>query len=93
MATSLGPFVDCTSNQVRASALNLSRSLAATNGVQADAYLELLTPKRASLLKESAALAREILSDFTGVSYEELAVEISVCALPQDLGLWIQVSD
>ncbi|KAL2043781.1 hypothetical protein N7G274_003300 [Stereocaulon virgatum] len=62
VATTLGPFVDCTSNQ-------------------ADAYLELLTPKRTSLLKKSAALAREILSDFTGVSYEELAVEISMVNL------------
>ncbi|KAK3167554.1 hypothetical protein OEA41_010681 [Lepraria neglecta] len=62
VATELGPFVDCTSNQ-------------------ADSYLELLNLQRAALLKNSAALGREILSDFPGVSYEELAVEISMVSL------------
>ncbi|KAL2049489.1 hypothetical protein ABVK25_010284 [Lepraria finkii] len=72
VATELGPFVDCTSNQ-------------------ADSYLELLNPQRAALLKNSAALGREILSDFPGVSYEELAVEISVCAPPAILrSLWFR---
>ncbi|KAL9610233.1 MAG: hypothetical protein Q9167_005055 [Letrouitia subvulpina] len=48
---------------------------------QADSYLELLNPQRAALLKKSAALAREITSDFPGVPFEKLAVEISMISV------------
>ncbi|KAL9043387.1 MAG: hypothetical protein Q9214_003426 [Letrouitia sp. 1 TL-2023] len=49
-----------------------------SNARRADSYLELLNPQRAALLKKSAALAQEIKSDFPGVPFEKLAVEISV---------------
>ena len=53
---------------------------------QADAYLELLTPPRAALLKKSAALARQLHSQsiYRDVTYEELAVEIAVRPPHQD---------
>ena len=47
-------------------------------GFQADAYFELLKPQRAALLKKSAALARHLLSEYRDVTFEELALEISV---------------
>ncbi|KAL9120198.1 MAG: hypothetical protein Q9187_003252 [Circinaria calcarea] len=59
VATDLGPFVDCTSNQ-------------------GDTYFELLKPERAALLKKSAALGRQMQSEYPNVTFEELAVEISV---------------
>ncbi|MCJ1404225.1 hypothetical protein MMC11_007450 [Xylographa trunciseda] len=62
VATDLGPFGDCTSNQ-------------------ADAYLELLNPRRAALLKTSAALGRQIQSEYPDVPFEELAVEIAMISL------------
>jgi hypothetical protein len=75
VATDLGPFADCTSNQV----LDLARiGIFVTDDDQADSYTELLNPQRAALLKKSAALGREILSEYPGVTFEELAMEISV---------------
>jgi hypothetical protein len=47
--------------------------------LQADAYLELITPARAALLKKSVVLARDLKPEFQDVTYEELAVEIAVC--------------
>ncbi|KAM0806160.1 transaldolase [Usnea florida] len=48
---------------------------------QADAYLELLLPHRAEILRSSAALAREILSEYENITFEQLAVEIAMCKL------------
>lgn len=45
---------------------------------QADSYFELLNPRRAALLKKSVDLSRHILPLYPDVSFEELAVEISV---------------
>lgn len=49
-----------------------------TTVVQADSYLELLVPHRIDILKSSARLGRQLLSEYAGVEYEELAVEIAV---------------
>ena len=46
--------------------------------MQADAYLELITPARAELLQGSVVLARQWQPEYPDVSYEELAVEIAV---------------
>lgn len=46
--------------------------------MQADSYLELLVPHRIDILKSSAKLGRQLLSEYPGVEYEELAVEIAV---------------
>ena len=46
--------------------------------MQADSYLELLVPHRIDILKDSARLGRQILSEYPEVKYEELAVEIAV---------------
>ncbi|KAI0815549.1 hypothetical protein GGR55DRAFT_675166 [Xylaria sp. FL0064] len=59
LSQSLGPFVDCTSNQI-------------------DGYFEAILPRRAELVKSSALLAEELLSGFPGVTYEQLAVEVSL---------------
>jgi hypothetical protein len=76
VATDLGPFADCTSNQV----LDPARiDIFVADDDQADSYTELLNPQRAALLEKSAALGREILSEYPGVTFEELAMEISVC--------------
>ena len=48
--------------------------------IQADAYLELIEPHRADILESSVRLAQELLSEYNGVTYEELAVEIAVGA-------------
>ncbi|ERF73134.1 hypothetical protein EPUS_09152 [Endocarpon pusillum Z07020] len=48
---------------------------------QADSYFELLNPRRAALLKKSADLSRHILPEYPDVSFEELAVEISMISL------------
>ncbi len=48
------------------------------NHVQADAFFELSEPRRAALLKESTALARQVLSEYQDLTYEELALEIAV---------------
>ena len=45
---------------------------------QAESYTELLNPQRASLLEKSVALARQMLSGYPNVTFEELAFEISV---------------
>lgn len=45
---------------------------------QADSYLELLVPQRKALLERSAALGRQLLSEYPEVKYEQLAVEIAV---------------
>jgi hypothetical protein len=45
---------------------------------QADAYTELLIPERATILKESKILAKQIQGEIPNVSLEELAFEISV---------------
>lgn len=45
---------------------------------EADAYMEFLKPHRKALLKKSAALGREMLREFPGVTFKELAVEIAV---------------
>ena len=54
--------------------------LTTKNPVQADAYLELIEPHRVEILKSSVGLAQELLSEYNGVTYEELAVEIAVGA-------------
>jgi len=48
---------------------------------QADAYLELLNPRRAALLKKSAALARQMQAEYPDVTFEELAVEIAMISM------------
>lgn len=42
--------------------------------------MELLVPHRTDILKNSAALGRQLQSEYPGIKYEELAVEIAVCA-------------
>ncbi len=79
VAVELGPFVDCTSNQVSHIGAETYYNKMALIFLQADAYLELITPARAELLKKSIVLARELKLEFQDVSYEELAVEIAVC--------------
>ncbi|KAI4090960.1 MAG: hypothetical protein L6R37_007815 [Teloschistes peruensis] len=66
----LGPFVDCTSNQVR-----LPPAM--------DAYNELINPHRAGLIKKAAALANEIHKYYPEVPQEELAYEIAVSHRPR----------
>ena len=39
-----------------------------------------MEPHRAEILKSSVGLAQELLSEYNGVTYEELAVEIAVAA-------------
>ena len=79
VAIELGPFVDCTSNQVSHTGAVTYYNKTALIFLQADAYLELITPARAELLKKSVVLARELKLEFQDVSYEALAVEIAVC--------------
>ena len=45
---------------------------------KADSYFELLLPERAPLIKESVALAKEIVADYDGVRWDQLAFEIAV---------------
>ena len=45
---------------------------------QADAYLELMLPHRADLLKKSIALAHQAQGKYPGVTFEELTLEIAV---------------
>ncbi|KAI4221388.1 MAG: hypothetical protein L6R36_006947 [Xanthoria steineri] len=47
---------------------------------QWEAYLQLSNPNNAPLLSKSAALARQLQHEHAHVSFEELAVEIAVCA-------------
>ncbi|KAH8163068.1 hypothetical protein CIB48_g5180 [Xylaria polymorpha] len=68
LSQSLGPFVDCTSNQPS-------------------------SPRRAELVKKSAVLAEELLSEFPGVTYEELAVEVSIPATWEGLQACRQLKD
>ena len=59
---------------------------------QADAYLELILPHRADLLKQSIALAHQIQEKYPGVTFEELTLEIAVEIFPfqvLDAGLTI----
>ncbi|KAF7502160.1 hypothetical protein GJ744_006874 [Endocarpon pusillum] len=48
---------------------------------QADAYAEISQPQRATVLHRSVALAKQILSEFPYVTFEELAFEISMVSL------------
>ncbi|MCJ1281404.1 hypothetical protein MMC26_000723 [Xylographa opegraphella] len=48
---------------------------------QADAYYELLNPQRAALLRSSVALGRKFQSEYANVTFEELAMEISMVSL------------
>lgn len=50
----------------------------ANNDAQADSYLELLVPQRKAILERSAALGWKLQSEYPGVKYEQLAVEIAV---------------
>lgn len=77
VATEIGPFVDCTSNQVGHTKARI-RSKATLIEEQADAYLELITPARVALLKQSITVARELKTEYQDVTYEELAVEVAV---------------
>ncbi|KAK5636063.1 hypothetical protein RRF57_011775 [Xylaria bambusicola] len=43
-----------------------------------DGYFEAIHPRRAELVKKSAVLAEELISEFPGVTYEELAVEVAL---------------
>ena len=79
VSTALGPFVDCTSNQVMPTHNTRSGLLNPLKvNCQAESYTELLNPQRASLLEKSVALARQMLSGYPNVTFEELAFEISV---------------
>ena len=49
---------------------------------QADAYLELMLPQRADLLKQSVALAHQVHGKYPGVTFEELTLEIAVQMFP-----------
>ncbi|KAL9602559.1 MAG: hypothetical protein Q9219_001703 [cf. Caloplaca sp. 3 TL-2023] len=49
----------------------------------ADSYLELILPARAPVLHESARISRQFSSEYPGVKYEELAVEIAMVKLSQ----------
>lgn len=49
---------------------------------QADAYLELILPHRADLLKQSIALAHQTHEKYPGVTFEELTLEIAVDIFP-----------
>ena len=94
VAQQLGKFVDSTSNQVRLNqsceSADTDRLICDCWGnayadveethFQADAYLELLLPHRAEILKSSAVLGQQLLSEYNGITYEELAVEIAVGA-------------
>ncbi|KAL9103487.1 MAG: hypothetical protein Q9163_001483 [Psora crenata] len=55
-----------------------SSSPSVIDNKQADAYLELLKPPRLAILRKSAALGRELLPNYPGVTYAELATEIAV---------------
>ena len=76
VATDLGPFSDCTSNQ--ASELDWRYWQNTNGGAQWEAYSQLCNPQNAALLKESVALARQLQGQHVSVSVEELAVEIAV---------------
>ena len=88
VAARLGPFADCTSNQVCGFSKETSgRTFKWTNMtdiLQAEAYTELLNPRHAPLLKRAAALGKELTRDaagghgFKNVPETELAVEIAV---------------
>lgn len=92
VAKEYGPFIDCTSNQVRSK--DLSRRIGNTGAdrAKADAYLELLNPKNAALLKKSAAMGRQLRSDYTDLTYEELAVNIAVSVLKPSSDVSIRYS-
>ena len=45
---------------------------------QADAYVELCRPEQATTVREAAVLARQLLSEYPRVPYEELAFEIGM---------------
>ena len=55
-----------------------AENASAENYPQADSYLELVLPQRKALLERSAALGRQLLSEYPEVKYEQLAVEIAV---------------
>lgn len=61
----------------RSSCLRISE----LTNTKVEAYEELLKPHRAPLLKRSVALGKQFLPEFPDVTFEELALEISVCAI------------
>lgn len=78
VAGTLGPFVDCTSNQVRFVLLARLDKFRLTGNLQVIACFELQNSRNEQLLKKSAALAHKLKDDFKDVPLEELAVEITV---------------
>jgi hypothetical protein len=74
----MGPFVDCTSNQVCCTLRTLHFWKSRLTCTQAIAYMELLKPKHKSLIQDSLSKAKELSSTFDEIPETELAVEIAV---------------
>ncbi|KAL8819803.1 MAG: hypothetical protein Q9223_001840 [Gallowayella weberi] len=78
-ATELGPFVDCTSNQASGELGTRQEEVPPnTERFQIDCCEQIGLPHRATLLRESVILSRQLLDQYPGVKYEELAFEIAV---------------
>ncbi|KAL8809575.1 MAG: hypothetical protein Q9200_003295 [Gallowayella weberi] len=81
-ATELGPFVDCTSNQASGELGTRQEEVPPnTERFQIDCCEQIGLPHRATLLRESVILSRQLLDQYPGVKYEELAFEIAMVKL------------
>lgn len=85
MAKALGPFQDCTSNQVRSPSYGTSHinrtpyEYTSLTGEQAIAFGELSKPTGADIVATSVADAKALHPKYASISVEELSVEIGVC--------------
>lgn len=85
VAKTLGPFHDCTSNQVSShthyylSRLLLYTKKKVSNSKQAITFGKLSDPANAQLIQDSLSEAKVLLNKFADVGVEALAVEIAVC--------------
>ena len=78
VAKALGPFIDCTSNQVGAPSLS---AMIDSDRFKAIAAGELLKQDHERLIEDSAKLAIELGHKYAEVTAEELAVEIMMVKL------------
>ena len=81
VARQIGPFADCTSNQVKRPRRDARNH---ANQRQWDAYVQLSDPTKASVVKESLESAQKLHGDVgaADMSVEELAVEIAASPGP-----------
>lgn len=83
VAKNIGPFHDCTSNQVSLQILiHLNYCCICIKGLiqkQAIAFGKLSDPANAQLIQDSLSEAKSLSNKFADVGGEALAVEIAVC--------------